>query len=181
VIDSVVIERGLREINPDIHFDMATNLGAYHPMQSIRQGVFFHGQHICSMDRGPVPEFKQWQVVIRTTEVGWEEADKEDVDILWHTVRPDDPEYVHALLRCEARDNSFQIRPDGTVLRLTPVAKRKVRGSVIQVGWRHTFEALLRRDLPKVTRMALAQKFGVDMLAFPVGPPEEVISELLEE
>lgn len=180
-LDSAVIQRGLIELNKDIHFDAATKLGAWHPYQATRQGVFYHGIHICSMDRGIVPEFKQWSVVTKYVPVGWDEADKDDVNIQHHVIYPKDQGYMDALIHVMNKDMGWEYRPDGAIVEYTPVAYRKVRGKVVQVGWRHTFERIISKDLPGLTRRAIGEKFGVDMLKFPVGSPQELVAELTEE
>ena len=181
IIDAAVIQQGLRELCPDMHFDAATKKGEWHPHQNTRQGVFWHGQHICSMDRGLVPEFKQWSVVNRMTEVGWEEADKEDVSIQTRVIPTTEPEYLDAAIKIMAQATGYEMRPDGAIIKYTPVAMRKLQGRVIFVGWRHTFERIINRDLPGLTRSAIATKFSVDMLKYPVGAPHELHAALLEE
>jgi len=181
LIDAAIIERGLIELNPDIHLDAATKHGEWHPHQNLRQGVFWHGQHICSMDRGLVPEFKVWSVVNRLTEVGWDEADKEDVTIQTRSVPSTDPDYLCYALKIMANENGYSYRPDGTIIKYTPVAYRKLQGRVIQVGWRHTFEKIINRNLPGLDRMAIAAKFSVDMMRYPIGAPHELHAALLEE
>jgi hypothetical protein len=174
-IDSAVIERGLRELNPNIHFDMASKMNGWHPNQSTKQGVLYEGRHICAMDRGLVPEFKQWSVVSRIVEVGWAEADKDDVSIQTQVIPKTDSGYVDATLHCMNNDLGWQYRPDGAVLKMTPVAKRKMQGRVVLVGWRHTFEKIIHRKIPGVTRKAIADKFVVDMLKYPIGAPHELL------
>lgn len=180
-MDAAVIQRGLMELQPDLHFDAATKMGAWHPNQAMRQGVFYHGIHICAMDRGIVPEFKQWSVVRRLIPIGWEEADAEDASMQHRIIRPSDPDFLDAALACMNKTLGYQYRPDGCIAVYTPMAYRKVRGKVVQVGWRHTFERLIHADIPRLTRMAIAAKFEVDMLKFPVGAPHEIIAELVEE
>jgi hypothetical protein len=80
-----------------------------------------------------------------------------------------------------AKEVGWVYRPDGCIVAYTPVAYRKVRGKVVQVGWRHTLERIIHRDLPGLTREAIGKKFGFDMLKFPVGAPEELVAELVEE
>jgi hypothetical protein len=181
LLDETTVKMGLRELCPDIHFDMATNLNGWHPSQSLRQGVFWHGQHVCSMDRGMIPEFKQWTVITKYVPVGWEEADKEDVSISTQVIPMTSEEYRDALLHVMAKDTGYEWRPDGAIIRYTPMAYRKVQGRVAMVGWRHTFERIINRNLPGLTRSAIASKFGVDMLKFPVGTPQEMVAALLEE
>jgi len=181
LIDASIIERGLIELNPDIHFDAGTKKGEWHPYQATRQGVFWHGQHICSMDRGMVPEFKQWTVITRLVPVGWEEADKDDVSIQTRVIPPSDSDYVDAALHVMNKTTGYEMRPDGSVLKYTPMAYRKVQGKVALVGWRHTFERIIFRDLPGLTRSAIASKFGVDMMLYFGVPKHELHQALIEE
>ena len=180
-IDASVIQKGLLELNGDLRFDVATKRGAWHPNQALRQGVFWHETHICAMDRGLVPEFKQWSVVTRLVEVDWAQADKDDVSIQTRTIRKADPDYVPALLHVWAKDLGWELRPDGVIMQLTPVAPRKMQGRVVMVGWRHTFERIINRNLPGLTRSAIAAKFGVDMMKFPIGAPHELRAALVDE
>ena len=57
-LDSTLIERGLMELCPDIHFDLAACIGQWHPGILYRKGVYHKGLHVCGLDRGIVPEFK---------------------------------------------------------------------------------------------------------------------------
>ncbi len=180
-LDSTTIEKGLKELCPDLRFDVGTKLGAWHPHQKIRQGVFWHETHICSMDRGLVPEFKQWNVVTKMVPVGWEEADKEDVSLQSKVIRQDSTEYVDAILHLMNKENGYEMRPDGAIIKFSPVAMRKMQGRIVLVGWRHTFERIINRNLPGLTRSAIAQKFGVDMLKFPIGAPHELHAALVDE
>jgi len=184
-IESAVIEQGLRELNPGIHFDMGTKLGMVHPMQGIRQGVFYNGNHVCSMDRGLIPEYKQWQCGWAWIPCEMSEWDKEDVKLGWEVVSSSVPGYVDLAMDVVAgKRDTYSIRDDGQIIRLTGKRKQAVIGRVIWVGWRHTFEKLLQRGIPGVTRTSLAEKFGVDMLKYPLGSdgtPEEMIAALHEE
>jgi hypothetical protein len=78
-------------------------------------------------------------------------------------------------------DPSLNLTADGKLFRQQAFGYQKVRDRVIRVGWRHTFERLLQRNLPGITRDTLAREFGVDMLKFPVGIPDEVIADLVAE
>lgn len=188
-LDSAIIERGLLELCPDLQFDLGSKLSDWRPTLAIghkkhgklRQGVAYRGRHICAMDRGLVPEFKQWSVITRLVPVGWEEAEKDDVSLQTQVIPKTSDEYVDCILKCMAKEQGYEYRPDGAIIRYTPMAYRKVRGGVIMVGWRHTFERLINANLPGLTRSAIAQKFAVDMLKFPVGAPHELIAALTEE
>lgn len=180
-IEAAVIERGLRELCPEIHCDPTTKLGAWHPYQLTRQGVFWHGQHVCSMDRGLVPEFKQWTVITRMVPVGWEEADKDDVSMQSQVITAASDEFPEAALHIMNRTVGYEMRPDGAIIRFTPVARRRVQGRVALLGWRHTFERVINRNLPGLTRAAIAAKFGVDMLLYAGVPKHELYAALIEE
>lgn len=180
-IDAAIIEKELIELCPDMHFDAGTKKGEWHPYQAVRQGVFWHGQHVCSMDRGLVPEFKQWTVISHIVPVGWEEADKEDVSIQLEVIPPSSGEFLDAALHMMNRTTGYEYRPDGAIIKYTPVARRKTRGRVALLGWRHTFERIINRNLPGLTRGKIAEKFGVDMNIYFGVPKNELYSALIEE
>jgi hypothetical protein len=180
-LDSAVMVRGLKELNPDFNFDVATKMGAWHPRQATRQGVFLNERHICSMDRGIVPEFKQWSVITSLLEVGWEEADKEDVTIQYSVIKPSQPEFLDCALHVMNKDTGYEYRPDGSIMRYTPVAYRKKRGRIVLVGWRHTFGRIIAAGIPGCTPHSIGEKFGVDMWQFPMGSPQENYAALIEE
>lgn len=186
-LDSAVIEKGLRELNPDIHFDMGTKLGQWHPYQSTRQGVFYHGQHICSMDRGLVPEYKQWSMRVRYAPCRLDEWDGNDesVKIKWAVVPPSTPGYIELAMDVLAgKLENYSIRDDGQIMRLEAHREQLVPDKIVWVGWRHTFEKILLHKIPGVTRDTIATKFGVDMLKYPMGAsgtPEEMLAALHEE
>jgi len=180
-IDSAVIEVGLKELNPDFNFDVATKRGSWHPRQATRQGVFLNERHICSLDRGPVPEFKQWSIITKLLEVGWEEADKEDVTMRFDVIKPSQPEFLDAALHVMNRDHGYEYRPDGSICKYTPVAYRKKRGRIILVGWRHTFGRIILANISGCTPDTIGAKFKVDMWQFPMGSPQENYETLVEE
>jgi hypothetical protein len=185
-IDSSVIQQGLRELNPEIHFDMGTKLGMEHPYQAVRQGVFYHGDHICSMDRGLVPEYKQWKCSEQWAPCDLSEWDKEDsVKLAWEVVPSDTPGYVDLAMEVlKGKLESYSIRDDGQIIRLRTLKRQIVLGQLVWVGWRHTFEKVIQANIPGVTRSALAEKFSVDMMKYPLGAsgtPEEMLEALHEE
>ena len=53
------LEKGLRELNPGIHFDPGGRHGIPHPMQNIRQGVYYNGKNVIAIERGMVPEYER--------------------------------------------------------------------------------------------------------------------------
>ena len=181
-LDSSLIETGLRRLNPDIHFDLAARIGQWHPRIATRQGVFHLGHHICSMDRGMVPEFKVWSVEHYMEEVGWYEADKEGAVVTFEVLLPSFPGYQDMYEEAERGSSpNLQLSEDGKLQRRRCMAKRARRGRCVRVGWRHTFEKLLLTGIPGVTRESLGRTFGVDMYAFPIGEPDELVAALVDE
>ena len=174
-LDSVTVEAGLSDLCPGIHFDMGGKLNLDHPYIESRQGVFYQGRHICSMDRGMIPEFKVWTVKDDWIDCSIGEADMEGVKCLWYVVPTGTPGYRE--MYEDARRGLFDemyIRNDGALIRLTAKKMAKVKGRVLTIGWRTTFEALVRAGVPGITRESLGAKFGVNMHKYPVGSPEEV-------
>jgi hypothetical protein len=193
VIDSSMIEAGLRALNTDINFDVANRLGDWSYLleqpsslraitDASRQPVLYQDHYVAAMDRGPVPEFKQWSVKEVAVEVEWADADKDEASIQYVIVNPWDANYQDLYLSASfGQDDKIQILADGRLARMRAMGVRKVRDRVVRLGWRHTFEAILRYGINGVTRQSIAAQFAVDMLKFPVGAPEELVAELVEE
>ena len=176
------IKAGLRELNPGMHFDLAAAIDQWHPYIHTRQGVYYQGRHICSMDRGMIPEFKAWGVDEREVPCQWADADMADASIRWQIVPTSDPEYMDKwLLASKGLTNQYMVRDDGRLMLLTPYKLVTVRGKVWRLGWRHTFAAILFRQIPGITHASLGAKFGIDAMAFPNGAPEEIHAALFEE
>jgi hypothetical protein len=134
------------------------------------------------MDRGLVPEFKQWNVTEREVEADWSEADNEGISLRYQVIASTSTEYPDALDKALSRkDHRYQLSPAGHVLKFTPYKREKACNRVVWVGWRHTFEGILRHQIPGVTRESIAAKFGVDMYKYPVGAPEDLVAALVEE
>lgn len=181
-LNSADVERGLRDLNPGFHFDMGTALGQVHPYQATRQGVFFDGRHICSMDRGTIPEFKVWNVAETLVPVSLGEADQGDCSIRYMTITPDTPGYEDLCSEAmRGQRDDLTLNADGKLCRIQAVRTVKVRGRVVLVGWRHTFERIIMKNIEGATRPNIGAKFNVDMFKIPVGSPEETWAMLVEE
>ena len=180
-LDETTIKSGLQELNSSIHFDMLTNVGQWHPHQESRQGVWYEGRHISSMDRLQSPEFKIWSVEQGVVEIDPVDADKyDDGHCVYVEILPTDRFYSAALEKAEKNDDRFTL-DNGKVLKWSYFRMMKKRGIVMRLGWRHVFEKLVRAKIPGVTRDSLALKFNVDMYKYPVGAPEEVEAALNAE
>lgn len=197
-LHSNLIQTGLRELNPDIAFDVLVNrpsdwVGAmqfadprYHEtILKNRLPVLYRDRYICGMDRGMVPEIKQWSVAKDEETLipaSWSEADREDVSLHFRAIYPNDPDYGEAAEKARGgKDPAFEFRHDGAVVNFTPMKPAPVRGACVKLGWRHTLWRIMQADIPGITAQTLGQKFGVDMLKYPVGSPEELGAALWEE
>lgn len=180
-ISSIAIESGLRELCPDIHFDMPNNLSGasfvvgsvpdFEVINSNRQGVYWNGNYVCGMDRGVVTEFKLWEEADGVEEIPpGDESKFDDGCCTYIEILPTDSFYNQALLKAEKNDDNFTLGECGQVYKWAYFRFTKVRGRIIRLGWRHTFENLIRARLPGVTRGGIEHKFSVDMSFKPVGP-----------
>jgi hypothetical protein len=61
-IHEATLKKGLRELNPWLHFDMGAALNIHHPRIGEWQGVFYKGKNVSSMDRGSLPEYNVYAV-----------------------------------------------------------------------------------------------------------------------
>lgn len=144
------IKSYLQECNPEIHFDMGAALNIWHPYQEKRQGVFFRGKHICSMDRGMISENPIWSVKREMVTLPASECTYSDMT---------DPKTLQ----------EYVTAPDGTE---TPtgnfVVERKQRDRILFVGWRHTLRKIINKKIPGVTQEGLERRFGIDLSYVPI-------------
>ncbi len=160
ILDEVDIKRSLLELNPDFHFDLGGCLNIDHPYQIIRQGVFFKGRHLCSMDRGLIPEFAIYS--LRTTQVRVPSCD----------VR-------YSELSAPTTIWEFITDADGNEVETGVVSvRRQERDRIIRVGWRHTLYIVLGKKFPGVDEFTLGLKLGVDLTWKPTEPVEMVEQEI---
>lgn len=190
-IDFSVVEKGLRELNSSISLDVPQRRqsdwnyllsgGDAKANEAQRKGyssVYYGERFLCAIDRGIIPEFKVWDVKEGFAEVPMSDFDKyEDARISYVEILPTYEHYSSALAKAQAHDDAYMLRGDGKVFWYKCVRPQKVLGSVQKLGWRHTFESILRSNINGITRDSLGAKFGVDMYKYPVGPPEEVSAE----
>ncbi len=164
VLHETVIKTGLRELCPDIHFDLAACIGQLHPFIEQRQGVYYNGAYIVGMDRGEVPENQISAVVEERCPCQWADADKEDASIRYEEIHVTDPDY--SVLYHQARQGKYPwliLKTNGRLVRAWPEKLVKVPGQILWLGWRWTFDGLMARGIPNITPQSLAKKFRVDM------------------
>lgn len=182
---TAVVE-GLRQLNPGIHADMAGSLGLWHPRIGTHAGLYFEGHHISAIDRDAIPEYKIWSLVERDIEIPAEDVYKTPgARTIFREVLPGDPQYEIGLEMAKKYDGGYALEQDRfgdpQLRHYRGFVKGKVKGKVIKVGWRHTFEAVIHRNIAHLTRDAIGKKFGVDMHRFLVGlPPEQIHAALVE-
>jgi len=199
-LDFSTIETGLRELNADISLDAIVrrpgDYGNALTMQPVdpninRSGVYYNGRYVCAIDRGAIPEFKIWNEVLGFETIRMADIEKyDDTKVIYIQILPTDPFYNDALLLAQRGDDHYTaefdgesktLRPGGKLYRYEATRETKVRGKVLRVGWRHTFEKLIGYGIPGVTRDSLAAKFNVNLNKFPVGPPIELEKMMNEE
>jgi len=197
-LDCQVIQTGLRELNKDIAFDVAVNRpsewenvlqappGALEAIRNNRLPVMFQNKYVVAMDRGMVPEFKQFGIVEQLVEIPWSEADSTSESVMagiaYMQVAPHEEGYLDLMVEAmSGKRLDLSILPGGIVCRRVCRGIKKVRGRVIRLGWRHTFERLVYEDISGVNRKTIGDKFGIDMLKYPMGTPEELVAALVEE
>lgn len=188
------VERGLRELNNDIALDVPVRRSAdwnylFDPQDDTakanrknRAAVYYGDRYICAIDRGDIPEIKVYGVTDGFRSIEMKDIHKyEDSKVTYLEIKPESPYYHAALTKAQRGDDNFTQTSDGRVFMYEAMVFGKVRGNVQKLGWRHTFEALLRAKIPGVTRSSLGKKFSVDMLRYPVGSPEEIHDALFAE
>lgn len=165
---------GLRDLNAGIHADMGGALGMWHPHIEKMAGLYYEGRHITAIDRGSIPEFKVWSLVDGMQEIPPEHAARHENARLTRTeITPDAPDFFLGITKSADYSDGYawEEAMDGSgreaLYRYRCHVPGKVRGKVIKVGWRHTFERVIRANVPNLTRQAIATKFGVDLSYVP--------------
>jgi hypothetical protein len=162
-IPEVKLKAALTGLNPGFHFDVGGNLDMPHPQMATRQGVYFNGQHICSMDRGNLPEYKIWMLEPGVEDVDWVDVDKyDDVQVAYMEIMPTDAEYEDAVLAFEAKRDGYHLALSGKLFHYRACRPSMTPSYVEAVGWRHTLHRILQRQIPNVTRETLGKALGLN-------------------
>ena len=196
ILDYGTVTAGLRSLNADLHFDMGECLPGSYVLTEVPAwvkaqrkkyaGVFYRGRLVASMDRGEIPEYKIWTIETRTVEIPPEEVSQHELAwTQWNEIEPGCPEYDTGIEKALTFSDGYAME---TSRAGQPMLKKyrgytmaRARGPIQKLGWRHTFERLLLENIPNVNRRTIGETFGVDMLKFPVGAPEELRAALIEE
>jgi hypothetical protein len=178
-MQEATVKAALRQLNPDLHFDMGACLNIWHPFKDSRQNVYYLGRSIGAMDRGTLPEVPVWTTRRDMVEVPWQEVKPDEIAMYptegviascrkcscsWNLgFRPE------GLLVCPGLCGNMGLATDSELFgwqnRMSGTAHvfRTVRDRVVLVGWRHTFFRLYRAGVPGVTKETLEEKFGVNL------------------
>jgi len=158
------LKTALQSLNPGFHFDVGGNLEYPHPQMEKRQGVWFNGNHICSMDRGNLPEYKIWMLEPGVQDVSWGDIDRyDDVQIAYMEIVPTDPTYQDAWLAFEAKRDGYHLDMNGRLFHYRACRPSMTPAYIEYVGWRHTLYRVLQKQIPGVTREALCLALGLDV------------------
>lgn len=161
-IQDTTIKQALLSCNPGFHFDVGGNLDIDHPMIGTRQGVWFNGNHICSMDRGNVPEAKVWQARPGLEEIDWVDIDKfDDAQVCYAEILPTDPIYEEAVLAFEAKRDGYRLDLQGRLFHYRALRRGWEPEFILYVGWQHTLYRVLNRRIPGVTAETVCKALGI--------------------
>jgi len=188
------VKSALLRLQPELHFDLGGRHNIWHPYKETRQSVFYRGRHICSMDRGTLPEFPIWTLADDWIEVpAWE-------------VKPGELAFYSScgwIVKCRHCGSSWKFpqRPVGEMRCAggcknrgdvsnprnwgleenrdgRAMVRRKVRDRIVLVGWRHTLGKLADANVPAVTREAIERELGIKLGP---KPPDAVEIDETEE
>ena len=184
------VESGLHELNPDISFDAAVRRPSEYSyvlqggdnMTEIRTGVYYLGKYVCAIDRDQIPEFKLWEEEDGLEPIPMADIEKyEGTRVSFLKIRPDSPIFRECKEKADKGSDNYAFETDGCVYIYEAFRETKVIGRVMMVGWRHTFERLIARGIPGVTRSDIAEKFKVNMDLVPTGGDRAELERLLYE
>jgi hypothetical protein len=163
-IPEAKLKAALLSLNPGFHFDVGGNLDMPHPQMEKRQGVWFNGNHICSMDRGNIPEYKIWMLEPGVEDVSWTDIDRyDDVQIAYMEILPTDPQYQEAWLAFEAKRDGYHLDMNGKLFHYRACRPAMTPSYIEFVGWRHTLYRILNKKIPGVTKENLCKALGLNV------------------
>lgn len=142
-LSEFTIKRALVSLNPGFNFDWGGRLDIWHPYRDTKQGVFFEARHICSLDRGNIPQAPIWSTITEGVRIRREDATYSEL------TEPGLIEEIEYLL-----DGSS--RPNGWIY-----VKRQVKDRLLWIGWQASLRKILRENVPGVTAESLGRELGV--------------------
>lgn len=144
-LDASTVASTLAEQTPGLHFDLGGRHNFWHPEQQKWQAVKYFSRHICSMDRGAMPQWPVWRTKEELVPVPLDYAlAHEDFPIL-----------------------DIPLAKDPNIPIMHPAMKALVMrprfDEVDKIGWAEVFYHLLKANLPGITRAWLQHTFNVPM------------------
>ena len=137
------MQAALLRCNPDFHFDMGVKLNIWHPYQEGKQGVYFRGEHICSMDRGNVPMVPIW-----STKTMWMRLPASELSYGEITAKDTMTETEFLVDGTERETGFYHIR-------------RQEKDRLLWLGWQHTLRRVLNKKISGCDKAALEFELGV--------------------
>ena len=163
MIQESTLKRALKTLHPGFHFDVGGNLDMDHPYIGQRQGVYFNGRHICSMDRGSIPEAKVWMCFPGLVDIEWGDIDDyDDAQIIYVEIQRSDPEFEDAWRMFESKKDGYHVDLNGKLFHYRACRMGHAPNYVEYVGWSHTLYRILNHNIPGVTKRALCQLLGLN-------------------
>ena len=148
-LDSALVRTRLESRVPGLHFDLGGRQGVWHPDQEKVQAVRYYYRHICSCDRGEMPQWPEWTLAEGLASVPLDEALKhEEMPIL-----DIDPLEETGLLSDASRLYEHQ----------KALVWRSQVDDIKRIGWAELFYRLLKANLPNLTPEWFAVTFRVPM------------------
>ncbi len=158
-INELSIKKALWDLNPEFNFDWGARLNIWHPYQDGKQGVFFKAKHLCTMDRGTIPQAPIWSTKQSMEHVpGSEMTYGESTD-------PRTATEVEYLV-----DGTE--RPTGNYF-----VWREVKDRLLFIGWQATLRKICNSNIPGVTPASLGRKLGVTLDLAKEGIKENLVME----
>lgn len=142
-LNELILKSVLIRLNPGIHFDVGGNLNIWHPWQEGKQGVWFRGKHLCSMDRGQIPQAPIWSTKTEFQRVLMSECTFGELQ------QPMMSHEVEYLTDGTERDTGYVF------------IQREERDRLLWIGWQATLRKIINKDLPGITAATLTEELGV--------------------
>lgn len=141
----ITLKAALWRLNPDFHFDLGGNLNIWHPYQGGKQGVYWRGTHLCSMDRGNIPQAPIWQTKTEGTRVHVS-------DMSWAELQdPFSLQEIEYLVDGTQRKTEYYF------------VKRQVKDRLLWIGWQATLRKICNKNIPGVTAATLGDELGITL------------------
>ena len=141
----ITLKAALLRLNPDIHFDVGGNLNIWHPYKEGKQGVYYRGRHLCSMDRGNIPQAPIWSTIkkgerVHVSDMSW--AELQD---------PFSMQEIEYLVDGTQRKTEYYF------------VKRQVKDRLLWIGWQATLRKICNSNIPGVTASSLGAELGITL------------------